>query len=91
MADFTGNSFSIGSIGAGNASPKLAMYSTNDTQAEVVTADYFVDKAPVLAVGDWINCSADLDGTPVAFSVMVSKVVRTLGSEEVDVIYPVIA
>jgi hypothetical protein len=39
-------------------------YATNDTSAEVQTANYFNDSADTLKVGDVIEAIVDADGTP---------------------------
>ena len=59
---FTKASFS-GNLGAGSASNKLFVYSTNDTKAAVIASGYFNNLTSVLNVGDMIMVAFDLDGT----------------------------
>ncbi len=62
---FTQQSFAT--IGAqANNSPKLYSYQTDDTQAQTLATDYFIDKVNQLTRGDLINIlSSDVSYTGI--------------------------
>ena len=72
MAAFTRETLS-GGIGAGSAAPKLYTYATNDTEAEVLTADYFLGAYQILKAGDMIFVAFDKDGTIGAAAITVAS------------------
>ena len=52
-----------GNMGAGSGAPKLFTYATDDLEAAVVAADYFLGAYQILNAGDMILVSFDQDGT----------------------------
>jgi hypothetical protein len=62
-----------GAVGTapGNVKNKY-FYASNDTAATVEGAGYFNSAAGLLNVGDQIDCSLDVDGTPVRKDYIVS-------------------
>jgi hypothetical protein len=82
-----------GNIGAGSGAPKFFTYRTDDATADVIADDYFAGAANILELGDFIYASTDEDGTTahVAVALVVTKVVTTPGSEEVDTAYVAVA
>jgi hypothetical protein len=64
---------STGSVGTGAGSVKSVLhYATNDDASAVQTSGYFNSAAKILALGDVIIASLDLDGTPVLKNYMVT-------------------
>lgn len=61
-----------GGIGAGSSAPKLYTYATNDLEAAVVAADYFLGAYQILNAGDMILVSFDQDGTIGAAAITVT-------------------
>lgn len=61
-----------GAVAANQKPVVIASYVTNDLKSVVLGANYFDSIAAHLPKGSIIHCSADLDGTPVFFSLMVS-------------------
>lgn len=59
---------------AGGQRNTIFHYSTNDTHAVVIGANYFDPAAAFLQVGDIIMASCDLDGTPTLRQYMVSAI-----------------
>lgn len=52
-------------VGPGGNSPRLWMYSTEDTVATVNTADYFLDAINELSLNDVLFVVSSTGGTPV--------------------------
>lgn len=64
---------STGSIGIGAGSVKSVLhYATNDDAAAVQATGYFNDAAGLLALGDVVFASLDLDSTPALKNYIVS-------------------
>lgn len=64
---------STGSVGTGAGSVKSVLhYATNDDASAVQATGYFNNAAGLLALGDVIFASLDLDATPVLKNYMVT-------------------
>ena len=50
-------------VGSGGDN-SIHLYTTNDADTVVETADYFLGSYTSLRVGDWIMANIDMDGTP---------------------------
>lgn len=61
---FTPKTFSLVNSNPIQEAPNLYVYNTNDDNAAIVTADYFLPDADRLKVNDIILANVDLDGTP---------------------------
>ena len=70
---FTKASFS-GNVGAGSASNKLFVYSSDDTKATIIASGYFDDLSNIVGVGDMIMTAYDLDGTMSSILIQIDAI-----------------
>lgn len=62
----------------GSATQQLWTYYTNDTQAAVITQDYFIDMIDDFNVNDIIILLSDMDGTAAVSYCFVTNVTTTV-------------
>lgn len=63
--------------------PSIWSYATNDTVADINTANYFADAVRHLNQGDIIFAVCDTDGTPAVVIVYVNAIDKSAGTIDV--------